>query len=332
VNPERKKRGDINMDSIRGAKTIIAAIIIVIVIVAAVIGGYSFHSIGVGEIAVVYDYTSGQIEPLARKGPTYFFVLPTQGVIAFFVATQTVEMSTVFDRNGTVVSNGPYPALDVPSEEGLVLHMDLTVRWHLTTVDPSIMAQNFPGGTQDVIDKVVVPAIRNTVRDITGKHSALELYGPKRDVIALDIGNALEDKFATDPTIPGSVKLDALYMRNIFLPVEFRNSVENKQIAQQKLEQASFERETVLIQANATASAQIIQAQGIAESVNIISSQFRGMSSTDIQAYLTLKYIEALQNGFTKGNMVIVMIPGGATSSGTPLILQLPKNSTYVPP
>ena len=180
---------------------------------------------------------------------------------------------------------------------------------------------------------MILPAIREVVRDTTGKHSAIELYGPQRDVISQDIRTRLAARLKSDPRIPDTIELEDFYMRQLFLPVDFEKSIRDKQIAEQNMAKASFEREQKLIQANASAQSRIIEAQGnaqatileaqgMAEAVRLVQQRFQGLSEREVGAYLTYKYIEALDKGFVSGNKVMIFLP---QPSGQDMILQLPR-------
>lgn len=299
--------------------------LIAIMISAIVIGAVAtsmMYYVDIGQVGIVYDITTGGISPIPHVGPQWFFKLPWQYVKTVFIKTDSVDMFTDYDATGKPIKSGTFAALDVPTTEGLVLHMDVTVRWHLTSSSIITIVQNFPG--LDYADKVIIPGIREVVRDTTGKNSALDLYGPQRDLISSKIRDTLRDRLDKDPVIPHAIVLEDFYMRQVFLPVDFAKSVEAKQVAQQDLEKANFQRQTVLVQANATAQSAVIQASGIAQAVKIVATQFHSMTNQELQAYLTLKYIEALQAGLVQGNKVIILLP---TSNGN-IILSLPNDLT----
>jgi len=278
------------------------------------------YYVGVGEVGITYDNLSGEIDPIPKSGPQIYFKLPWQSVKHVFVATDSVDMWTEYDDQGVPVGSGRWPALDVPSEEGLVLHMDVTVRWHISPSSAYQIFTNFPA--LDYRDKIVFPAIRDVVRDTTGKHSALELYGPKRDVISADIKEKLSQRLKSDPVTRDAIVLEDFYMRKVWLPPDFRNSVEAKQVAEQNWKQSEFKRQQRLVEANATGQALIIEAEGRAEAVRALQERFTGMDQTQIESYLQYRYLEALNEGFVSGNKVIILLP---TPTGENIILQLPK-------
>lgn len=328
-------------ERVSGVTKLKASILIAIVtlgIVSIALAGSIFFYVELGEVAIVYDWSTGVIDPIPREGPRWHVKSPLQNYKIVFVATDFVDMWSNFDERGIQTEQGQWPSLDVPSAEGLVLHMDATVRWHIAASEVFNLVKNFPG--LDFKDKVIYPAIREVTRDITGKRSALELYGPTRDIISLQIKESLTTRLENDPMVPNTFVLEDFYMRKVWLPISFKNAVELKQVAEQNALKAEFERQQKLIQANATAQAMIIeasgmaqstviQAQGIAEAVRVVQSRFQGMTERDATAYLTYLYIQALQQGFTQGNKVILFLPSSGASP--PLILQMPNmtNSTY---
>ena len=301
--------------------------IVAIALVILLIGGgityvlFTFY-VGIGQVGIVYDI-SGNIDPNIRLGPTLHFKLPWQGVKTINIGTDYIDMWTIFNTDGTVqkMDDEGWGALDVPTIEGLKCQMDITARWHIMAgADFLKLVRSIPDLNYQ--DKVILPAIREVVRDTTGKHSAIELYGPQRDLISQNIRTRLADRLKNDPRIPDTIELEDFYMRQLFLPADFEASIRAKQIAEQNMAKAQFERTQKLIQANATAQATVLEAQGMAEAVRLVQQRFQGLSENEVRAYLTYKYIEALDKGFTNGNKVLLFLP---QPSGQDMILQLPK-------
>jgi len=314
-----------------------------ILLVGGVFATACIFYVDVGNVGIVYNNFTGQIARDPRLAPQIHFKLPWESVKIVFIATDYVNMWSEYDEAGTAIRTGEeeghWAALDVPTTEGLVLHMDATVRWHVSASSAREVVVNFPA--LDYRDKVIFPAIREVTRDITGKHSALELYGAQRDVIALAIKEKITERLANDPVIPNTIILEDFYMRKVWLPIDFKRSVEAKLVAEQDWKRAEFRRLETLVNANATAQAKIIEAtgdrqatiikaEGIAEAVRLVADQFKDMTARELQAYLTYKYIEALNNGFVMGNKVIIMLPS-TTEGGVPFIIALPEDLTTPP-
>lgn len=305
---------------IKHLKGIILLVILILAAISSV--PLCLYYVDIGQVGITYNVFTGVIDPMPNGGPMFHFKLPWQGVKYIFIATEMVDMWTDFDKEtGKAIQSGDWVALDVPSSEGLVLYMDATTRWHIIGSEAKNLILSFPD-VESYKDKVVLPAIREVVREATGKHSALDLYGPMRDVISANIKEKLRDRLWSDQAIPKTIVLEDFYMRKVWLPVDFSKSVESKQIAEQNLKKAEFERQTRLVQANATAQAMIIEAQGMAEAVRLVQERFKYLSPQESQAYLTYLYIQALQQGFIQGNKVIIFLP---SEGGMPFILQLPK-------
>jgi len=111
------------------------------------------------------------------------------------------------------------------------------------------------------------------------------------------------------------------------------DAIEAKLVAEQAKMQAEFEREKILILANATAQEAIIKAQGEAQAKMIIANGTRQAIQMAIQAagvtnstriaeiYL---WVEALRE--IAPDIDVLIITTG--EDGSPLIYQLPSNST----
>ena len=315
------------VESIVPSSRVIKATILIGIIVAGIVVGLftCVVFIGVNEVAVTYDALSpaqNRQLTISSTGPGTVTKLPWWGANKVSLSIQTEQMWTDWDDKGNKIAEGgdkdnpgQFPALDSPTKEGLFVYVDATTRWHVASNALSVLYQKYPGGTwrQDY----VIPIIRQIVRDTTGGNSAIEIYGPKRVAIAAAIESQLRTTFDKD----GWIVLDGFNLRKVDLDYNFLQSIENKLIAEQALETAQFQRSTKLVEANATAQATIIMAQGTAEATKILADQYHSMSQQELNAYLTFLYIQALQQGMISGNKVIILLP---QPNGSTLTLLLP--------
>jgi regulator of protease activity HflC (stomatin/prohibitin superfamily) len=111
-------------------------------------------------------------------------------------------------------------------------------------------------------------------------------------------------------------------LRDIDPPVEFLKAIESKLAAEQAQLQAEFERNRILILANASAAEKIIAAEGeatsrliiangTAESIRIIADDL-GMNATELtNLYLTLEALKEIAK--TTGNFVVILGDEGLT-------------------
>jgi len=206
----------------------------------------------------------------------------------------------------------------------------LMVRWKLDPYRLRDLYINYPN--LDWKEKTIASIIRQTMRFVTKNFTAIETI-EKRDYIAQVMQDQVLRKLQTEPTLAGAIYYLEFDLRNIGLPKNYMDAIEAKLVAEQAKLQADFERERILILANATAQEAIIKAEGEAKAKIIIANGTRQAIQMAIQAagvtnstriaeiYL---WVEALREVAPDVDVLIIATGEG----GTPLIYQLPSNST----
>ncbi|MCK4634124.1 hypothetical protein KAT42_04760, partial [Candidatus Bathyarchaeota archaeon] len=119
-------------------------------------------------------------------------------------------------------------------------------------------------------------------------------------------------------------------LKNIGYPIKYTSSIEDKLVAQQQKIQADFERERILVMANATAQEAIIKAAGTAEAKVIEANATReaiemilesvGQSGNETRIAELYLWVQALQKIAPDIDILII----GA--DGIPVLI--PSNST----
>jgi regulator of protease activity HflC (stomatin/prohibitin superfamily) len=188
---------------------------------------------------------------------------------------------------------------DVPSSEGLVVHMDVTMLYNL---DPSYAPEVYRTLGMDFESILIQPQLRSHLRDATASFEAKALYTSGREGVAATMLEVLV------PTLNerGFTNLQVL-LRSISLPSQLRASIEQKLQAEQQSEQMRF----VLDRERQEAERKRIEAQGIADFQRIVA---QGID----ERLLRWKGIEATQALAASQNAKIVIVGG---KDGLPLIL-----------
>ena len=152
-------------------------------------------------------------------------------------------------------------------------------------------------------NKVVIPSLRSSARNVIGRFTPEEIYSTERDAIQNDIfketKKLLDEKF---------VQLDKILIRSITLPPTIKGAIERKL----KQEQESLEYEFKLEKAQKEAERQRIEAEGKAKANEIISR-----SLTD--KILREKGIEATLKLSESENSKVIVV--GSGKDGLPIIL-----------
>jgi regulator of protease activity HflC (stomatin/prohibitin superfamily) len=188
---------------------------------------------------------------------------------------------------------------DVPSSEGLVMHVDVTLLYNLA---PETAPEVYRSLGPDYETVFIQPQLRSHLRDATASFEAKALYTSGREGVAgrllKDLGPALAARGFTNPQV---------LLRSISLPTQLRGAIEQKLQAEQASEQMKF----VLDRERQEAERKRIEAQGIADFQRIVA---QGID----ERLLRWKGIEATQSIAQSQNAKVIIIGG---KDGLPLIL-----------
>lgn len=190
--------------------------------------------------------------------------------------------------------------LDVPSQEGLVVKIDVSL---LFSLDASQAPEVYKTIGPRYVDVVVTPLLRSTVRGTTSGYEAKALYTSARDSIATQIKTIIVPRLQER-----GIKAENLLLRSITLPSILATAIERKLEAEQQAEQMRF----VLEKERQEAERKRIEAQGIADYQTIVN---KGLN----ELILRWKGIEATKELAMSPNAKVVVV--GAGKEGLPLIL-----------
>lgn len=150
---------------------------------------------------------------------------------------------------------------------------------------------------------MVIPNVRSSVRAVTGRYSAEEIYSTKRAEVETAIIKETRRALAAK-----NIDMKDLLIRSIILPEKIKNAIESKLQQQQEALAYKFR----LDRERSEADRRRIEAQGIADYNRIISA-----SLTD--RILQQKGIDATLELANSQNAKVVVI--GSGDNGMPLIL-----------
>ena len=215
------------------------------------------------------------------------FVNPLVEVEKMDVKTQSYTMSVAQDE-GNLKNDDAIMAL---SMDGLTIKLDVTVWYRLNDVDAPQVYRTIG---VDYVDKIVRPAIRTALRDISVLYSATDIYSVKRGDFVTGVTSNIEEAFKGRGII-----LEKVLLRNVELPDKVRTAIDEKIAAEQKAQQMVY----VLQKEKQEAERKSIEAQGISNYNRIVSQ-----SITD--QVLQLKGIEATLELAKSSNSKMVVMNG----------------------
>jgi regulator of protease activity HflC (stomatin/prohibitin superfamily) len=239
--------------------------------------------IGPGEIGVPILF-GGVQDNVLRSGLN--IVNPLVSVEKLDVKTQAYTMSGVKDE-GAVKGDD---AIITLSQDGLTLKLDVTVWFRLSEGDAPNLLRTI--GT-DYVEKIVRPASRTALRDVSVMFSATDIYSTKREDFISEINKKLENSFQGR-----GIVLERVLLRNVELPPKVKEAIDEKISAEQRAQQMVY----VLQKEKQEAERKRVEAEGISTAQKIIAN-------TISAPYLQWKYIETLKELVNSKNNTIVITP-----------------------
>jgi len=211
----------------------------IIVIVLIVIGGL-FVQIGPGQRGVLMTFGAvhaGVLDPgLHLKIPFVQSVSRMDVQVQNSQAAETAASLDLQNVSSTVATN-----------------------WHILPGDAEWVNQHI-GSEGDLVDKIIRPAISNSVKAVTAHYNAEDLIIHRdqvRDQIQTQITAELQ---------PYRIVVDSVNITDFHFSDEFAQAIERKQIAQQRALQAQYE----LDQAKVLAEQRVVEAQAQSQAQKLL--------------------------------------------------------------
>ncbi len=179
--------------------------------------------------------------------------------------------------------------MDTPSSEGLIVHLDVSILFHLNPTKAPDVYRSVGVNYENVL---VEPNVRSAVREVTSSYEAKALYSPEREKMSSEINQHI-----LAAVEPRGVAVERILLRDVALPPRLQQAIQEKLSAEQEASRMQF----VLLKEKQEAERKKIEAEGINENL------------------LKWKGIEATKELALSGNTKIVII--GAGKEGLPIIL-----------
>lgn len=233
-----------------------------------------------GHVGVI-DVFGTVYENTLKAGPN--FVNPLARVIKMSIKTQELK-----------------EAMDVPSQEGLTVQVEISVLYHL---DPERASHVYKTVGQNYVEVILQPQFRSVSRGVTASYSAKALYTSEREVLAQMITKDLRTLVE-----PRGIIIEGTPLRRVGLPADLMAAIEEKLRAEQESQRMEF----ILEKERREAERKGIEAKGIADFQRIVTA---GIS----EQLLRWKGIEATIKIAESNNAKVVII--GSGKDGLPIIL-----------
>jgi regulator of protease activity HflC (stomatin/prohibitin superfamily) len=191
--------------------------------------------------------------------------------------------------------------MQVLSREGLTIGLEISVLYRLNPDSAGRVYKTVASGDYETI--ILIPQFRSISRAVTASFQASALYSTERE----RLGVAIQEELAKT-VAPRGVTIEATPLRNVALPTQLTEAIEQKQRADQESQRMEF----ILTKEKQEADRKRIEAKGIADFQAIVAA---GISDQ----LLRWKGIEATEKLATSQNTKIIIV--GSGKDGLPVIL-----------
>lgn len=205
-----------------------------------------------------------------------------EGVQDVETRPRTYTMSSTEEEGNRVSAD----AVTVKTVNGSSVAVDITIRYRINTSDADTFVREW-NNEEQMEERLIRPTIRSQLQDeasdlqTTGDGAIYTRQG--REALAETARVSLEQEFSNQPIV-----LEAVQVRDIDLPEEIDNTLDEKEQAKQEIE---IERERVK-QEEQRAEQRRIEAQAEADVI-----ETRGEALRENPVVLEARYIESIDNG-----------------------------------
>jgi len=231
------------------------------------------------------------------------------GVVDFFgvVSDQTMRagispvnpMATVIKYS--IQTQEHKETMQVLSREGLTIGLEVSALYRLNPDSAARVYKTVAGGDYETI--ILIPQFRSICREVTASFQASALYSTERERLGASIQEMLAKTVG-----PRGVTIENTPIRNVVLPSQLTEAIEQKQRADQESQRMEF----ILTKEKQEADRKRIEAKGIADFQTIVAA---GISDQ----LLRWKGIEATEKLAGSQNTKVIIV--GAGKDGLPIIL-----------
>jgi len=244
-----------------------------------------FFTIRPGQRAVIFRKFSGGLDKENVILPGFNMKAPWNEVYVYDVTENKAEET-----------------MDVLDKSGLSIAVEVSVRFHPIYHRIGNIQETFG---EDYVNRLVIPEVRSSVRQVMGRYTAEEIYSTKRSEVEAAIKTETAAVLSTENN---NIEMKALLIRSINLPEKIKQAIESK--LQQEQEALAYQFR--LDKEKSEAERRIIAAEGEATANRIVNASL----TTNL---LRMRGIEATQQLASSPNAKVVVIGGG--KDGLPLIL-----------
>ncbi len=327
-NPGNTDGGNTNnfespFNGMGGGKTF-GSLVIIGILLALFVMFKPFTIINSGEVGIKVNM--GKFEQKPLHAGLHFFIPVIQEIIPVNIKSRMIVYSNRSGGAFNDIQRKSYsgqnyeggvkynPAITVKDKRNLNVSIDIAVQYQLK---PESAPQIFATIGSGWEDKIINSKVRKVVRNVLGQYSAEEM-AEKRGEINNLIETNIRKEVDLQPNKP--VELLAVDLRNINLPAQVQEQINQVQMAKQQKQKAEIDAKRRAAEAEGIAAKNRIEAQGEADKIRIkAESQAKAnklISDSLTPALIQLEQIKT-QAKFNEALRVnkdaqIFLTPGGA--------------------
>jgi regulator of protease activity HflC (stomatin/prohibitin superfamily) len=256
-----------SMEPMQFKKSYIVYAVIILSVLFVIIDG--LVSVPAGHVAVIYDRGRGVLEKPYPEG--LHLKIPFWQVATIMdTRLQSYTMSVAPDEGEQYGDD----SIESLTKDGQKIFVDITVQYRINNSDTPWVFQNI--GT-DYLVKIVRPGVRNIIRDVITGYDSTQLFTREtREEAQKKMRDGLKEQYAVN-----KVELIDLLLRNIKFSEVYLQSIEDKQVAQQRIQKAEYEKqeseklkEKKIIEAEAEAEAIRLKGETLKANPQVIQFEF----------------------------------------------------------
>jgi regulator of protease activity HflC (stomatin/prohibitin superfamily) len=214
--------------------------------------------IDVGHQGVVFHMLGGVRDTPLTEG-VHFLLPGVNRVTIYDMRSRVYHVQGHVAPEGRSPSQSPDHLLWTPTADGLKVGLDLSVRYRL---DPGRLPDLHRSVGPEFEGKIVHPVVWNVTRLVASEYSLLDIYGKRRHELQQQALSRVQAMFARDGLIA-----EDLLLRDVVYTKEFEKTLVAKMIAEQRVQESTFE----VLQAELQAQAHVLEAEGEARALELVN-------------------------------------------------------------
>ncbi len=235
----------------------VAALAVLLIIIDGLV------SVPAGSVGVIYDRGRGVLSE--QYGEGLHLKIPFWQVATIMDTRLQVYTMSVDDQEKARYFSEPIEALTL---DGQRVDIDATVQFRIPADKTADIYKNIG---LDYAEKVIKPGARSVIRSvITGYDSTKLFTEASRTEASVKMETGLRDFYASS-----NIQLVALLLRNVRFSEVYLKAIEDKQVAQQRIQKAEYERQ----EAEKVKERKIIEAEAEAQAIKLKGETLRANPS-----------------------------------------------------